>query len=66
MNRTITITEAEDTRTTLCPPADLIGDYHKALEAGLNIEEMTADNCWVGFHVKECEDCACTLSHWDD
>lgn len=39
-----------------CPPAELLSEY-KEIKDIKTVDEMTADQFWVKFHVDECENC---------
>ena len=40
-----------------CPEAELLNEYIQEVKDKKTVEEMTADQFWVNFHLKECDDC---------
>jgi hypothetical protein len=44
--------------TTLCPNDDLLDEYrNEVIAKQALVDDMTPDQVWVDFHIRECDSC---------
>jgi hypothetical protein len=42
---------------SLCPDSTTLDDYKEAVKNEVTLDDMTADQSWCDFHIRECDEC---------